>query len=671
MKNTILKRMAGITLFLMLAVQFSSALAANDVSSTSNSSGTATTSSGATDSSSEAKDTTETKDTTAPATSSAGTATTAPKTSSVVEAVDVTTDANATKVVEDVANTTSDTTTSTTAEGVFQDLKNYDDTKTADSIHKVEKAVEDKILKLKAELKKNPKQHDKLMDNMKRLRNLITEIRVKTLQNNKKVADKLRRVVRLHTVYEVRWGVLNGKRKVCTAVKADDLKKSLDQKELPTKCHLNVKKVDYKGKITVDSGVLNVRKKILFEKNDKVVVSNGKSIAFDSVIAGHWDGMIVEYKPPLSTDKTAEIAKKSEIQITISLGDLNKTFKGAEVFGRKKIGNGHFIEIKPILRALPHLSAADQDKMVKAKLKIQEKLKDFREKIDRLRLLNKGGAGADSLEKLVDEATSYNFDDTSSSEVETEIVSVINALKDSVSADDLTKKAKEFKSKMESFKKNAKVRKFANKLIPFKDTDDHEWFTKYVSSVKNRGIVSGYKDAKGKELGEFRPGNNVTVGEILKMGLETAGKGKAKGKTPKLKNAAKHWAKDYAAKAEELKLDLVKKDIDLNRPATRGEVIRMILEATGVKPTKVSKTEFKDVATNHKHADFIQYANDLGIVSGDDGKGTFRPDAPINRAEVSKISDLVNEVIIGGTDSIIIGGTDTATGMIGDTGTVK
>jgi hypothetical protein len=112
--------------------------------------------------------------------------------------------------------------------------------------------------------------------------------------------------------------------------------------------------------------------------------------------------------------------------------------------------------------------------------------------------------------------------------------------------------------------------------------------------------------------------------------------------------ALNHWAKAYVARAEELGLDIVGEgDADLNRPATRGEVIRMMLEAAGIEPDPIGGTSFSDVPPGHKHAAFIELGNELGIVSGDDNATTFRPNDPINRAEVSKIANQIIEILLG------------------------
>jgi hypothetical protein len=45
----------------------------------------------------------------------------------------------------------------------------------------------------------------------------------------------------------------------------------------------------------------------------------------------------------------------------------------------------------------------------------------------------------------------------------------------------------------------------------FSDVPEDNPFYGYVETIRNRGIISGYRD------GTFRPGNNATRGQICKM----------------------------------------------------------------------------------------------------------------------------------------------------------
>lgn len=179
--------------------------------------------------------------------------------------------------------------------------------------------------------------------------------------------------------------------------------------------------------------------------------------------------------------------------------------------------------------------------------------------------------------------------------------------------------------------------------VQFGDVAEGDWFNPYVQSVASWGILSGYKGADGKATGVFGPNNNVTIAEMLKISLKSAQVDETIcGLVPPLHlQAIGHWAAPFVACGEAKNMALLENpNVDLNRPATRAEVIQMIDDAFGdtVPPLY---SNFRDTA-NHPLEAHIAYAYTRGIVSGDKNSlgietGTFRPDAFINRAEVAKI----------------------------------
>lgn len=189
---------------------------------------------------------------------------------------------------------------------------------------------------------------------------------------------------------------------------------------------------------------------------------------------------------------------------------------------------------------------------------------------------------------------------------------------------------------------NDLVQKLSGATEPqFVDVGSADWFYAYVSSVARWGIVSGYKDAVGKPTGSFGPGNTVTVAEILKMALRAAQVNETTCKgTAGLAQAERHWARPYVICAQERGVRLLQSSPDLDRPALRGEVLSVVFDAFGdkVPPLFAPFTDTRD----HPLESDIAYAAALKMVSGDkdaSGKptGTFRPDAPVNRAEAAKI----------------------------------
>lgn len=177
----------------------------------------------------------------------------------------------------------------------------------------------------------------------------------------------------------------------------------------------------------------------------------------------------------------------------------------------------------------------------------------------------------------------------------------------------------------------------------FRDVTNADWYNPYVASLAEWGIVSGYKNAEGKSTGEFRPGNAVTVAEVLKMAMEAADTDLPScTNIPLHPQAADHWARPYVACAEATGVRLFNPALpaDLNRPAKRAEVITIVLDVFGDDILPLF-SNFVDTQGHPYEAD-IAYANLYGIVSGDkDAQGAetgfFRPNDQINRAETSKV----------------------------------
>jgi hypothetical protein len=177
----------------------------------------------------------------------------------------------------------------------------------------------------------------------------------------------------------------------------------------------------------------------------------------------------------------------------------------------------------------------------------------------------------------------------------------------------------------------------------FDDVTSADWFSPYVASVSDWGIVSGYSDANGQPLRRFGPSNPVTVAELLKMTMEAAQiKEEECGVVPPLNTQAlTHWAVKYISCAEIKGVRIVEEpNIDFNRPAKRAEVIAVLHDAFGDRVPPLF-SNFKDTIGHPLEAD-IAYAYSRKIISGDKDAlgiqtGTFRPNESINRAEVAKI----------------------------------
>jgi len=189
------------------------------------------------------------------------------------------------------------------------------------------------------------------------------------------------------------------------------------------------------------------------------------------------------------------------------------------------------------------------------------------------------------------------------------------------------------------------------KSMAMKDIGVSQWFAGFVNSLIVRGIASGYKDRRGNLTGEFKPGNNVTYAEIAKMALKAAQISTRNASVPKNHYAKNDWSAKYVATLELRNVStFANARLNVTHPASRGAVVQTILEVFDV-PIKneVIGKVYSDVARGTRHAAAIELATFDGLVSGDDGKTTFRPNAPINRAEVAKI--IINAIEIYGGET--------------------
>ncbi len=161
----------------------------------------------------------------------------------------------------------------------------------------------------------------------------------------------------------------------------------------------------------------------------------------------------------------------------------------------------------------------------------------------------------------------------------------------------------------------------------FSDINTSDWFYSDVIALSNRGIINGYEDKS------FKPNNNVTNIEALKMIMETSGF------EP---NISENWAEGYVTKAREL--NLIDSNFEQDELITREEMAELLVKALGEEPVLYSSNYFVD--TSNK---YVEKLYQKGFVSGNvnDGKYYFNPKMNITRAEISAILNRTfNEKIV-------------------------
>lgn len=187
--------------------------------------------------------------------------------------------------------------------------------------------------------------------------------------------------------------------------------------------------------------------------------------------------------------------------------------------------------------------------------------------------------------------------------------------------------------------------------VTFMDVPTDSWFAPYVRGAAESGIVSGYRDSNGRLLGSFGPGDDVTIEQLAKMALQAAGVVVQDcAGTPTNKTATGSWSAHYIACAEELEWAVFSDgSVNVQRPATRSEVVVTLLQAFDVPFGRGSGEQFTDVTASTEFSGAIELAAKDGMVNGyadetGEPTGEFGPLNSVNRAEVAKMVTLAKSL---------------------------
>lgn len=175
------------------------------------------------------------------------------------------------------------------------------------------------------------------------------------------------------------------------------------------------------------------------------------------------------------------------------------------------------------------------------------------------------------------------------------------------------------------------VQSLQAKAALFPDLRTNYWYTESIQYIFDRGVVTGFPD------GTYRPSATITRADAMTM------IGRALGMKT---DATNHYFNDvktgsYAAgyinKAYELGYieGVSSTSFQPDAPIKRGDmavIMKRVFELTSS-----GTNSFSDVNTSKYYAEAIQAAYESGIVQGYDIDNSFRPEAPITRAENAEI----------------------------------
>lgn len=170
------------------------------------------------------------------------------------------------------------------------------------------------------------------------------------------------------------------------------------------------------------------------------------------------------------------------------------------------------------------------------------------------------------------------------------------------------------------------------------------WYAPYVKIAADREIMSGSKDANGELTGEFNPGGNVSIAQLLKIAHEVANVDEnAMRGGPENTAARNQWFEAYMNSCEKRGWQVcLNRSENPGRNATRAEVVATLVQAFNIPRIWPTGTVFTDVKFSTRYASSIETGVTEGLIEGlKDENGTltgaFAPKAPITRAEISKI----------------------------------
>ena len=154
----------------------------------------------------------------------------------------------------------------------------------------------------------------------------------------------------------------------------------------------------------------------------------------------------------------------------------------------------------------------------------------------------------------------------------------------------------------------------------YSDVSEDDWYYNYVIALSQSGIFSGFED------GTFKPDDNVTCGQALKLILRAVG-------FDVQPQTGGHWASGYMTLAEQKGIADDESLADLDTDIDRQTVAELAAKSIGLPPLD-PETVFADTQDG-----FVLALYRCGIItgSGETDSLMFYPDKSITRAELSAI----------------------------------
>ncbi len=173
----------------------------------------------------------------------------------------------------------------------------------------------------------------------------------------------------------------------------------------------------------------------------------------------------------------------------------------------------------------------------------------------------------------------------------------------------------------------------SQKEIPFEDVPEDAWYRKDVENAYKNGLINGKSEKR------YAPGDNMTYAEAIKLAC-TIYQLYYDGEVT-LTNGSDVWYSTYMDYALENRIVRTDYSSVANEYVTRKEFVNIFYGALPLKEfAKINNVEdniIPDVKIGDAYSGEIYTFYRAGILTGNDAKGTFKPDSNISRSEVAAI----------------------------------
>jgi hypothetical protein len=180
--------------------------------------------------------------------------------------------------------------------------------------------------------------------------------------------------------------------------------------------------------------------------------------------------------------------------------------------------------------------------------------------------------------------------------------------------------------------------------MQFSDLPDSHWAYSYVSYLFCRNVVSGYGD------GTFRPNSGSTRGQFSKMlvlALDWVPYSPLNPTFTDVAPGSTFYSYVEAAYLHGVVGGYPDGRFRPNNALTRAQVAKMVVLGRGWPLLTPVVPTFPDVPASHWAYSYIETASAHAVVGGFDD-GQFRPELPVNRAQLAKMVALTAQALRSG-----------------------